>query len=383
MKDPRWWDLAILGTSAVLAVIVAFAAAAGPRQLIGLLILVAFAAAWLLIGRPAYQRENFTQMTVFVAVTVLVTGGLTAIHPTLAISQCIAYPIVWALAPSTRRSIIANLGIAVAVGAGFLASLGTSPGAVLQTAVTVSVSLAFSLALGLWITRIARFGEEKARLLEQLTDAQRELEVLHRDHGVTEERERFARELHDTIAQSLTGIVLLTQRARREFRTGRLDDAALEMLETAARDTLTETRSLVAGTAPVDLGGGIAAALARLAVRVERETGMTVTIEAAEGIALDRDVEVVVLRCAQEGLANVRKHSAASHARIELSIDDGAARVRVIDDGVGFDPTVRRGAGFGLDGLTARVELVGGTVSVDGTPGATTLTARVPLGAAS
>ncbi|MAT19368.1 MAG: two-component sensor histidine kinase [Leifsonia sp.] len=382
MKDPRWWDLAILGTSAVLAVIVAFAAA-GPRQLAGLLILLAFAAAWLAIGRPAYRRENFTRMTVFLAVTVLVTGGLTAIHPTLAISQCIAYPIVWALAPSTRRSIVANLGIAVAVGAGFLASLGTSPAAVLQTAVTVSVSLAFSLALGLWITRIARFGEEKARLLEQLTDAQRELEVLHRDHGATAERERFARELHDTIAQSLTGIVLLTQQARREFRTGRLDDAALEMLETAARDTLTETRSLVAGTAPVDLGGGITTALARLAARFERETGMTVTLEAAEGIVLDRDVEVVVLRCAQEGLANVRKHSAASHARIELSIDDGAARVRVIDDGVGFDPTVRRGAGFGLDGLTARVELVGGTVSVDGTPGATTLTARVPLGAGS
>ena len=382
MKDPRWWDLAILGTSAVLAVIVAFAAA-GTRQLAGLLILLAFAAAWLAIGRPAYRRENFTRMTVFLAVTVLVTGGLTAIHPTLAISQCIAYPIVWALAPSTRRSIVANLGIAVAVGAGFLASLGTSPAAVLQTAVTVSVSLAFSLALGLWITRIARFGEEKARLLEQLTDAQRELEVLHRDHGATAERERFARELHDTIAQSLTGIVLLTQQARREFRTGRLDDAALEMLETAARDTLTETRSLVAGTAPVDLGGGITTALARLAARFERETGMTVTLEAAEGIVLDRDVEVVVLRCAQEGLANVRKHSAASHARIELSIDDGAARVRVIDDGVGFDPTVRRGAGFGLDGLTARVELVGGTVSVDGTPGATTLTARVPLGAGS
>ena len=382
MKDPRWWDLAILGTSAVLAVIVAFAAA-GPRQLAGLLILLAFAAAWLAIGRPAYRRENFTRMTVFLAVTVLVTGGLTAIHPTLAISQCIAYPIVWALAPSTRRSIVANLGIAVAVGAGFLASLGTSPAAVLQTAVTVSVSLAFSLALGLWITRIARFGEEKARLLEQLTDAQRELEVLHRDHGATAERERFARELHDTIAQSLTGIVLLTQQARREFRTGRLDDAALEMLETAARDTLTETRSLVAGTAPVDLGGGITTALARLAARFERETGMTVTLDAAEGIVLDRDVEVVVLRCAQEGLANVRKHSAASHARIELSIDDGAARVRVIDDGVGFDPTVRRGAGFGLDGLTARVELVGGTVSVDGTPGATTLTARVPLGAGS
>lgn len=383
MNNPRWWDLAILGTSAVLAVIVAFAAPAGPRQLAGFLILVAFAAAWLTIGRPAYRRESYPQLSLFMAVTVLVAGGLTAVHPTLALSQCIAYPIVWALAPSTRRSVIANFGIALSVGAGFTASLGASPAMLLQTAVTVSASLAFSLALGLWITRIAQFGEEKARLLEQLTDAQRELEVLHRDRGVTDERERFARELHDTIAQSLTGLVLLTQRARREFRTGRLDDATLELLESAARDTLTETRSLVAATAPVDLGGGIAAALTRLALRFQRETGMTVTTEVDAEVTLDRDAEVVVLRCAQEGLANVRKHSSASHARIELSVGDGTAQVRVIDDGVGFDPAARRGAGFGLDGLTARLELVGGTVVVDGTPGATTLTARVPLGAAS
>ena len=136
-------------------------------------------------------------------------------------------------------------------------------------------------------------------------------------------------------------------------------------------DTLTETRSLVAGTAPVDLGGGITTALARLAARFERETGMTVTLEAAEGIVLDRDVEVVVLRCAQEGLANVRKHSAASHARIELSIDDGAARVRVIDDGVGFDPTALGNERYGVAvGIRGRMEAVaGGSVDVAAAPG--------------
>ena len=75
--------------------------------------------------------------------------------------------------------------------------------------------------------------------------------------------------------------------------------------------------------------------------------------------------------------------SPQTEASASASCIGDLSSLEVVDDGVGFDPTVRRGAGFGLDGLTARVELVGGTVSVDGTPGATTLTARVPLGAGS
>ncbi|WP_294178242.1 sensor histidine kinase [uncultured Schumannella sp.] len=382
MNNPRWWDVAILGSSLVLAGIVTFFAD-GTDRVVGYAILTVFAISWLAIGRPAYRREQYHAMSIFIVVTVLVTGALVAINPVLAFAQSIAYPIVWALAPSTRRAIIANIGIALSVGAGFVVNLGTAPGALLSTFVTVVLSLTFSLALGLWITRIARFGAEKALLVDQLTAAQRELEVLHRDRGVTEERERFARELHDTIAQSLTGIVLLAQRARREHRDGRLNDESLELLETAARDSLTETRALVAGTAPVDLGGGIDAALERLALRFERETGIAVTAEVDPATHLDRDAEVVVLRCAQEGLANVRKHSSASAARIEVVTAEHDALVRISDDGVGFDPALRRGAGFGLDGLTARLELVGGSLTIDGTPGATTLTARLPLGAAS
>ncbi|HBS75964.1 MAG TPA: hypothetical protein DEB55_16520, partial [Microbacterium sp.] len=205
MNNPRWWDVAILGSSLVLAGIVTFFAD-GTDRVVGYAILTVFAISWLAIGRPAYRREQYHAMSIFIVVTVLVTGALVAINPVLAFAQSIAYPIVWALAPSTRRAIIANIGIALSVGAGFVVNLGTAPAALLSTFVTVVLSLTFSLALGLWITRIARFGAEKALLVDQLTAAQRELEVLHRDRGVTEERERFARELHDTIAQSLTGI---------------------------------------------------------------------------------------------------------------------------------------------------------------------------------
>jgi signal transduction histidine kinase len=249
------------------------------------------------------------------------------------------------------------------------------------------ISFVFAIVMGVWISRIAELGNERKRLLDELTAAQAQLEVLHRDAGATAERERLARELHDTIAQSLTGQVLLAQRARRERAAGSLSDETLELLEEASRESLAETRSLVAASARVELpGGGLVEALTRFAARFQRESGIAVVVTAeldpAVENALGRDAEVVLLRCAQEGLANVRKHAGARAVRVVLSTADGVATVAVIDDGHGFDPSAAA-SGFGLSGLRDRLGLVGGELAVDGTAGATTLTARLPLGAVS
>lgn len=385
----RWWDLAILSTLGVLGVLAGVLLGAVPRTAVAVVLLLAYGAAWFALGRPAVRLgvrspagPGSRRMTGFLVAVVVLSGALVAVSPFLAIVQTISFPISWALASSTRQSVLANLGIAIAVGGGFLVSNGTAPGELLQTAATVAISVGFSLALGLWITRIATAGAEKARLLAELQAAQDELAVLHRDRGATAERERLARELHDTIAQSLTGLVMLGQRARRELRSGALDDETLALLEDAAREALGETRALVAATAAVELGSGVEAALERLAERFTRETGISVATRLAVG-KLDRDAEVVVLRCAQEGLANVRKHSGAATASVELDAEGDQVVVRVRDDGRGFDPATRRGAGFGLDGLAARLELVGGRLELDGSAGATVLTARFPAGAGS
>jgi len=87
---------------------------------------------------------------------------------------------------------------------------------------------------------------------------------------------------------------------------------------------------------------------------------------------------VVLLRCAQEGLANVRKHSRAASARVTLGVLDDVATLRIIDDGSGF--TTDAQPGFGLAGLRDRLALVGGSLQVDGTPGATAITASLPVG---
>ena len=236
-----------------------------------------------------------------------------------------------------------------------------------------AISLVGSLALGLWITRISDLSHERKALLDELTAAQGQLAALHRDSGVTSERERLAREIHDTIAQSLTGLVMLSQRAQRELAAGDTDALAdqLEMMEHSARDALVETRTLVAAGAPVELGAGIVAALERFGSRFERETGIAVTVNGTVP-ELDRDTEVVLLRCAQEALANVRKHSGARAAAITLTMTGGRPTMTVQDDGVGFDPSLPS-TGFGLAGMRDRLALVGGSIAVAGHPG-TTLT---------
>ncbi len=376
MKLSRWWDLAI-AAAVLLCGLILLAGGSTPRDLVlgfaGLLLLVA---SWLLFGRRAYEGDGLA--IAFSISLVVVSGLVVAAHPVLAIIQCISYPAVWMLARTTRRAVLFNIAIALAVGVGFLISTGATLADLGQTALTVAISLGFSLSFGFWISRIAHLSEERRRLLENLTAAQDELAILHRDSGVTSERERMARELHDTIAQTLAGLVLLGQRSRRELAGGTLTDATLEMLETGARDALAETRSLVAASAPVELSAGIAAALARLGERFTRETGIEVTVTVDPDTRLGRDTEVVLLRTAQEGLANVRKHAGAKAARVELTVDATRATMQVVDDGKGFDPAAASG-GFGLTGLRDRIALVGGSVTVDGTPGATTLTARLPL----
>jgi len=347
---------------------------------VGLGVLAAFVVAFFVVGRAA--EDGSGRAAAFIVLCVVTTGVLVSLAPPLAIFQSIAMPVGWVITRTRRAGITASAFVAGAAGVGFFVSLGPSWDATASALITVTFSFVGSVALGLWIWRIAEYGDERARLLEELTAAQDELAALHRDAGVTGERERLARELHDTIAQSLAGMVLLAQRSRRELTSGRLTDATLELLEDAAREALTETRTLVAGSAPVELGAGLAGALEVLAERFRRESGVSVAVSVALDAPLDRDAEVALLRCAQEGLANVRKHAGASTVTVSLCDEGGDAVLSVADDGRGLDPTSIPD-GFGLSGLRARLALVGGSLAVSGSPEGTTIEARLPRGAAA
>lgn len=378
MGKSRWWHLAVALTGVALTIVVLVDSMPQWRTLGALAALWIFVLAWFTIGMRACYRPVPT--TIFIAIVILCTGAATAFSPSMATMQAIAYPLVWVFIERMRTAIIANVLLALAVGGGFLISLGTSEAALTQIIVTLVLSLGFSMAMGLWISRVFELSTERQELIDRLQAAQGQLEALHRDAGATSERERLAREIHDTIAQSLTGIVLLAQRAQGEFAAGgaALGDQ-LALLESGARDALAETRSLVAATASANLvDGGVAAALERLGERFTRETDVEVTVTITGTAAMDRDAEVVVLRCAQEGLANVRKHARARTASVTLQAATGTASLTVTDDGVGFD-ALAASSGFGLVGLRERLTLVGGSLAVTSVGSGTRLVATLPL----
>lgn len=379
MENPRWWHVAVCVLAALLTVMVLAAGIPAWQQLGALAALAVFVAGWFAIGRLSWRSP--AAAVAFSAILIVAVGAAVGFLPIMAIMQCLAYPLLWVIASSRAVAVAANVALAAAVAVGFW--FGT--GDLVQTALTAGLSLGFSLALGLWIARIAELSEQRQELLTRLQDAQAELAAAHRDSGVTSERERLAREIHDTIAQDLTGLVLLAQRARRELAAGRSAAAEeqLALIEESARQSLAETRALVAASAPVGLAnGGIADALDRLGERFSRETSVAVTVETDGVPPLDRDSEVVLLRVAQESLANVRKHANAASATVRVASGRGAVSLIVSDDGAGFDPA-EPSSGFGIAGMRERLALVGGTLEVSSSPAGTVLTATLPIGASA
>ena len=360
MQEARWWSIAVVGTAAVLASMLALVNPGVWQLNVGLAAIGVFVAFWFALG--ARVDDGSPGATVLVIATIAFSAAVTLALPLLAFVQAIAFPLVWTRLGSTRRAIIASFALAIAVGVAMYISLGSDLGALASALISEVLSIIFAIVFGLWITRIETRSSERQRLIDDLRATQHQVAVLSQDAGVTSERERLAREIHDTIAQDLTGLVLLAQRATRELSAGDTTAASaqLTLLEEGARAALAETRALVASTAPADLDtGGIAAALERLGQRYQRETGLTVTVRADAAPALSRDLEVVLLRCAQEGLANVRKHAAATRATVELN----GTTLSVVDNGHGFD-TAADSAGFGLRGMRERLALVGGTLDV-------------------
>jgi signal transduction histidine kinase len=376
MVNLRWWDAAVLGIAVVAGGMLAIDPPYGSTDYGAWASIAALLVLYALLGRRLIRRPSTPLDLVNAAVLATIVGVGISFEPFLSFLQALAYPLVWVAAARMRNAIISNVMISVGVFVGYWA-WGDFLNLLVAAAVA-ALSLAFSLALGLWITRIEEYGQERARLLAELEAAQEELAAMHRDTGVTSERERLAREIHDTLAQSLTGLVLLAQRAAREIEP---TDAAAEtvaLIEQTAREALGESRALVAANAPVRVESDLRDALVRLGERFERETGVRVTTEVDE-LPLDRDLQVVLLRCTQEALANVRKHAHAASARVKVMAGDGEVELTVTDDGVG-PASADEDSGFGVSGMRERLALVGGRLSLE--PGATTgtvLRATVPI----
>jgi signal transduction histidine kinase len=259
---------------------------------------------------------------------------------------------------------------------------GAGAGELTSLVAAAVFTVAFSVAFGRWVLGIITQSYDRASLIEQLSQTRAELARANRRAGVLAERQRLSGEIHDTVAQGFTSIIMLLQAADADVeRQPAAARGHLALALETARDNLAEARALVAALAPAGLEpGALDAALRRLAATADGHPGPAARFEVrGTAVPLPRPAEVMLLRVAQEALANARKHARAGQVVVCLRYGEGQVSLDVTDDGSGFDPGQAAG-GYGLPGMRARAEEAGGRLQVRSSPGCgTTVRVVVPV----
>ena len=225
---------------------------------------------------------------------------------------------------------------------------------------------------------------ENLRLVEEARRAGRQT-------GVLLERQRLAHEIHDTLAQGFTSIVMNLEAAEEaEPPASETARRHLDGARQSAREGLAQSRRLVWALRPESLDRrSLAEAMESLSERWSEETGVSVRADVTgTPRELPPETEVALLRVAEEALGNVRKHAGARRAALTLSYMDDLVVLDVLDDGSGFDPSAPKAAlgahdsgGFGLRSMRERVDGLGGRLLIDSSPGSgTSLTVELPTG---
>lgn len=285
-------------------------------------------------------------------------------------------PVRWAIPVVGALTAVAVLAFAAHQGGLNAASV---IGPVVGAAVAVGISSVYR--------QLREESEQRARVVAELTATQERLAGAERYAGTVAERERMAHEIHDTLAQSLSSIVMLLRSVSAHGSV--LPDGARHQLEVAAgaaQDALEDTRRLVRTLEPTALAGQPLTAVLRRLVDDTATVGIDIRFELdGEPFELPTAVAVAIVRTAQGALGNVVAHSMCGHARVTLTFQPDQVSIDVADDGLGFDPEApttgtTAGTGIGLVAMRKRLASVGGRLVVESTPGGgTAVSASIPL----
>src|ERR671917_312128 len=225
------------------------------------------------------------------------------------------------------------------------------------------------------IGQLSRELNNMAAQLEGLVEARQELATL-------ETRNRFARDLHDSVKQQVfaTSFQVAAARALVE-RDTKAAEAHLTQAEELARQAQRELNVLIGELRPAALEGkGLSSALRDYLEDWSRRAEIPAEYHVRGEREVPLEVEQALFRVAQDALANVAKHSGAGSVDVDLIYASGSMTLRVADDGRGFDPAKNPGEGFGLQSMNERLEKLGGRVEVESVPGkGTRVTCVCPL----
>ena len=360
-----WWHGAFAATLTVTAAVTLPLGA----PLVVVVPLLLLAVAYVTLGVPALRRDAQVHGAGYAGVAAVLLAWTVDLHPAGLLLLICLYPQCFAMLNPFRRAALAAVALTVAGYAANAERDGWTRSAVISTIVSGLINVTVALAIGLFVDRLLRESDRRATLVTALTAAQQELADAQHLAGVHAERERLAREIHDTLAQGFTSIVMLARAIEVGLEAHSDVRDKLALLEETAQANLAEARALVAALPPADLhAGGLLGALRRATDRCARENGVPAELSVhGTPRTLASSYDVVLLRIAQEALANVAKHSRAQHVTVTMTYGATGASLEVRDDGVGMSSRVP--GGFGLSGMRQRVEEAGGQLCVEATAG--------------
>ena len=232
------------------------------------------------------------------------------------------------------------------------------------------------------IADLAQANQRLEEMMAENTGLQAQLLTQAREAGAGDERQRMAREIHDTLAQGLTGIITQLEAAQQTGHDAERD-RRIGNATRLARDSLAEARRSVQALRPQALEDArFPDALAQEVARWSATSGVPAEVKTTgDAMTMHPEVEVTLLRVAQEALANVAKHAAATHAWVTLSYMGDVVTLDVRDDGAGLAGPGRSesGGGFGLIAMRQRVNRLAGQLEIESEPGAgTAVSASLP-----
>jgi signal transduction histidine kinase len=368
---------------------------AGDRLIV--LGLAALAAAWVLLmytlAPPSWRQRTSMMLAYFVGVLVL--GGLLEAQS----GFFIAFVITGFFQAFMLPTALAFLGVAATSSVLYLSSPDSSwqfPQALPVLIFLVGLQT-LTIGGGSYMgVRITKESEKRKQLVADLEAALEENAGLHvqlltqaREAGVLDERQRMAREIHDTLAQGLAGIITQLEAADQARDRSEQWRTHVDQARALARESLTEARRSVQALRPEPLEGSrLVDALADMAKQWSKASSVMLHVESTgQPVPLLAELEVTLFRVAQEALTNVAKHARASKVGVTVSYMGDVVLLDVRDDGIGFTagavPANGRsssaGHGFGLKGMEQRLRQVGGKLEIESAPDAgTAISASVP-----